>query len=154
MLVHVFLVCKDYVWEFDGTVCQHLVVVGCSGVELEQALVLLAVLSSLSHSLTCGTVLARLKVFLLSFSFHVFGRDHLREFPLEMIFNIVYHTPDTITRTPEADADGSNGNGLSIEVQMAWGGSSTYNFQVRAAMHGHSLATLACNLPSVMHTYL
>eukprot|EP00752_Nemacystus_decipiens_P001840 g1774.t1 len=56
-------------------------------------------------------------------------RDHLREFPLEMIFNIVYHTPDTIVRTPEADADGSNGNGLSIEVQMAWGGSSTYNFQ-------------------------
>ena len=47
-----------------------------------------------------------------------------------MIFNIVYHTPDTITRTPEADADGSNGNGLSVEVQMAWGGSSTYNFQV------------------------
>lgn len=59
-----------------------------------------------------------------------FYRDHLREFPLEMIFNIVYHTPDTITRTPEADADGSNGDGLSVEVQMAWGGSSTYNFQV------------------------
>eukprot|EP00903_Cladosiphon_okamuranus_P008054 g7768.t1 len=56
-------------------------------------------------------------------------RDHLREFPLEMIFNIVYHTPDTIIRTPEADAEGSNGDGLSIEVQMAWGGSSTYNFQ-------------------------
>lgn len=58
------------------------------------------------------------------------GRDHLREFPLEMIFNIVYHTPDTMTRTPEADAEGFNGNGLSIEVQMAWGGSSIYNFQV------------------------
>lgn len=50
-----------------------------------------------------------------------------------MIFNIVYHTPDTIVRTPEADADGSNGDGLSIEVQMAWGGSSTYNFQVTMA---------------------
>ncbi len=47
-----------------------------------------------------------------------------------MIFNIVYHTPDTITRTREIDEAGSNGNGLSIEVQMAWGGSSTYNFQV------------------------
>lgn len=49
-----------------------------------------------------------------------------------MIFNIVYHTPDTITRTPEIDESGSNGNGISIEVQMAWGGSSTYNFQVSA----------------------
>lgn len=58
-----------------------------------------------------------------------FFRDHLREFPLEMIFNIVYHTPDTITRTEEDEA-GTHGDGLSIEVQMAWGGSSTYNFQV------------------------
>lgn len=58
-------------------------------------------------------------------------RDHLREFPLEMIFNIVYHTPDTVVKTPEEDQAGSNGDGLSIEVQMAWGGSSTYNFQVQ-----------------------
>lgn len=47
-----------------------------------------------------------------------------------MIFNIVYHTSNTDTRTPEDDEAGSNGDGLSIEVQMAWGGSSTYNFQV------------------------
>ncbi|CAM9212486.1 unnamed protein product, partial [Ectocarpus sp. 12 AP-2014] len=56
-------------------------------------------------------------------------RDHLREFPLEMIFNIVYHTPDTVPSTPEEGEEGSHGHGLSIEVQMAWGGSSTYNFQ-------------------------
>lgn len=43
-----------------------------------------------------------------------------------MIFNIVYHTPETI-----GEDTVSNGDGISIEVQMAWGGSSTYNFQVR-----------------------
>lgn len=49
-----------------------------------------------------------------------------------MIFNIVYHTPDTVTTipTPDGEEAGSNGDGISIEVQMAWGGSSTYNFQV------------------------
>lgn len=75
-----------------------------------------------------------------------FLRDHLREFPLEMIFNIVYHTPDTVTRTPEADADGSNGNGLSIEVQMAWGGSSTYNFQVRTDRQAASMVPCVVGL--------
>lgn len=59
-----------------------------------------------------------------------FYRDHLREFPLEMIFNIVYHTPDTVANASEEGEEGSQGDGLSIEVQMAWGGSSTYNFQV------------------------
>lgn len=48
-----------------------------------------------------------------------------------MIFNIVYHTPDAVTATPEAADASSNSDGLSIEVQMAWGGSSTYNFQVQ-----------------------
>lgn len=47
-----------------------------------------------------------------------------------MIFNIVYHTSDTNTGTADENEAGSNGDGLSIEVQMAWGGSSTYSFQV------------------------
>lgn len=48
-----------------------------------------------------------------------------------MIFNIVYHTPGTVPSTPEEGEEDSHGDGLSIEVQMAWGGSSTYNFQVQ-----------------------
>lgn len=51
-----------------------------------------------------------------------------------MIFNIVYHTPGAAENVPEGQqgANGSgNGSGLSIEVQMAWGGSSIYTFQVR-----------------------
>lgn len=39
----------------------------------------------------------------------------------------MYHTPGSAGSMP-ADAKGGNGN--SVEVQMAWGGSSTYTFQV------------------------
>lgn len=57
-------------------------------------------------------------------------REHLREFPLEMIFNIVYHAPGAaVSAAGEGSAEGAGG--LSIEVQMAWGGSSTYTFQAR-----------------------
>lgn len=54
-------------------------------------------------------------------------REHLREFPLEMIFNIVYHTPGAAGSVPE---EGAGDGGVSIEVQMAWGGASIYTFQV------------------------
>lgn len=52
----------------------------------------------------------------------------MREFPLETIFNVVYHTPGVSVDVSECPG-GSGGS--SVEVQMAWGGSSTYTFQVR-----------------------
>ncbi|CAM9717877.1 unnamed protein product, partial [Discosporangium mesarthrocarpum] len=49
-------------------------------------------------------------------------REHLREFPLSVIFNIVYrHGPNV--------GNESEGDDLTLEVQMAWGGSSSYTFQ-------------------------
>ena len=44
-----------------------------------------------------------------------------------MIFNIVYHTPGDGVSASEGDIEDC---GLNIEVQMAWGGSSTYTFVV------------------------
>lgn len=51
----------------------------------------------------------------------------MREFPVNMIFNIVYHPMGTSVNEDNKNVD----QGLSIEVQMAWGGSSTYTFLVR-----------------------
>lgn len=55
-------------------------------------------------------------------------REHLREFPLNVIFNVVYHTPGTASSMPAEAVESSD---VSMEIQMAWGGSATYTFQVR-----------------------
>lgn len=47
-----------------------------------------------------------------------------------MIFNIVYHTSGAAGSVPEG---GVGDGGVSVEVQMAWGGSSIYTFQVTTA---------------------
>lgn len=51
-----------------------------------------------------------------------------------MIFNIVYHTPGAAGSVPEG---GVGDGGVSVEVQMAWGGSSIYTFQVKVEIASH-----------------
>lgn len=59
----------------------------------------------------------------------------MREFPVNMIFNIVYHPMGSSVNEDNKNVD----QGLSIEVQMAWGGSSTYTFLVRRKYIGFSI---------------
>lgn len=59
----------------------------------------------------------------------------MREFPVNMIFNIVYHPMGTSMTEDNKSVD----QGLSIEVQMAWGGSSTYTFLVRKKCIGYGI---------------